>query len=194
MLHRPISIGESNVREHYARYLYGRGCIDRHFIINACNVPYSQRSRSIVIFSTLKASLNQTASVIQCRKLVNLLRALNSHTCGGVRTSSRLSSSIETTIGVQQRWPISPLMFNFVVDEPMKHGLGLLDVDIVLPIGKLRNRDYADKTMLVRACEACAEYTRQTRDGCSSIWQVHCTLKAQSAQRLDDNSLELCTR
>ena len=52
-------------------------------------------------------------------KFRNILQALYLHTTGRVRVYNELSDSFTTTSGVRQGCPISPFLFNFIIDAIM---------------------------------------------------------------------------
>ncbi|CAH8584158.1 unnamed protein product [Dicrocoelium dendriticum] len=84
-------------------------------------------------------------------KYVNIFRALYSNTTDRVRVYSDLSDRFPTTSGVRQGCPISPFLFNFIVDSIMECSLAEShDVDIeVLHVERLVDLNYADDIVLL---------------------------------------------
>ena len=88
------------------------------------------------------------------QKFVNLMRSLYSHTSGRVTVYGELSGRFETTISVRQGCPLSPFLFNFVMDKIMESALqNLQDVGVELGnSGKLCDLDYADDVICLFEC------------------------------------------
>ncbi|KER28264.1 hypothetical protein T265_04866 [Opisthorchis viverrini] len=57
------------------------------------------------------------------RKFVNIIRSLYSQSSGRVGVYGELPKSFRTQSGVRQGCPLSPFLFNFVIDEIMKRTL-----------------------------------------------------------------------
>ena len=56
-------------------------------------------------------------------KYVSIMKALYSHTTGRVRAYGQLSECFETSSGVRQGCPLSPFLFNFVMDDILGQAL-----------------------------------------------------------------------
>ena len=56
-------------------------------------------------------------------KYVRIMKALYSHTTGRVRAYGQLSECFETNSGVRQGCPLSPFLFNFVMDDILGQAL-----------------------------------------------------------------------
>ena len=84
-------------------------------------------------------------------KYINLMKALYAETSGRVRVYGHLSDSFPTTSGVRQGCPLSPFLFNFVVDMIMDITLqGLDDAGVeYFPVENLTDLDYADDIVLL---------------------------------------------
>ena len=67
--------------------------------------------------------LNILAQQGMPQKFVHIIRSLYSHTSGRVRVYGELSKSFPTKSGVRQGCPLSPFLFNFVIDEIMRRTL-----------------------------------------------------------------------
>ena len=68
-------------------------------------------------------------------RYVNILRALYAYTTGKVRVYGQLSQSFDTSSGARQGCPISPILFNFVIDKIMRNALAeheTVGVDLVM--------------------------------------------------------------
>uniref|UniRef100_UPI00339A3F21 reverse transcriptase domain-containing protein n=1 Tax=Acinetobacter baumannii TaxID=470 RepID=UPI00339A3F21 len=72
-----------------------------------------------------------------------------------------LSAAFPTVSGVRQGCPLSPFLFNFVIDEIMEECLkGTTESGVqVLPGDKLVDLDYADDIVLLFDCQATAQRT-----------------------------------
>ena len=80
------------------------------------------------------------------RKFVNIISSLYSKTSGRVRVYGELSKSFRTQSGVRQGCPLSPFLFNFVVDEIMRR---TLEVFRIASDENLVDLEYADDIVLV---------------------------------------------
>ena len=56
-------------------------------------------------------------------KYVGIMKALYSHTTGRVRAYGQLSEYFETSNTVRQGCPLSPFLFNFVMDDILGQAL-----------------------------------------------------------------------
>ena len=85
------------------------------------------------------------------RKFVEINRSLYSQTQGRVRVYGELSKSFPTRIGVHQGCPLSPFLFNFVIDEIMMQALeGLPKPGIHVITGEmLVDLEYANHIVLL---------------------------------------------
>jgi hypothetical protein len=85
------------------------------------------------------------------QKFVNIIRSLYSQTRGCVRVYGELSKSFSTNSGVRQGCPLSPFLFNFVIDEIMKRTLeGLQNPGVQIAAGEnLVDLEYADDIVLI---------------------------------------------
>ena len=84
-------------------------------------------------------------------KYKNVIRALYSRTTGRVRVYNELSDGFSTTSGVRQGCPISPFLFNFVIDAIMDCTLPRLqNAGIEISSGeRLVDLDYADDIVML---------------------------------------------
>ncbi|KER26552.1 hypothetical protein T265_06196 [Opisthorchis viverrini] len=85
------------------------------------------------------------------RKFVNIMRSLYSQTSGRVRVYGELSKSFRTQSGVRQGCPLSPFLFNFVIDEIMRRTLeGLQNPGVQIASEEnLVDLEYADDIVLM---------------------------------------------
>ena len=102
------------------------------------------------------------------------------HTTGKVRVYGQLSQSFDTSSGVRQGCPISPFLFNFVMDEVMHNALAeheTVGVDLVMG-ERLCDLEYADDVYVpFRYCGKCTAYFGQTCESFNSIRYVLFTFK-----------------
>ena len=54
---------------------------------------------------------------------VSIMKALYSHTTGRVRAYGQLSKCFETSSGIRQGCPLTPFLFNFVMDDILGQAL-----------------------------------------------------------------------
>ncbi|CAH8629789.1 unnamed protein product, partial [Schistosoma margrebowiei] len=126
ILRRLIKAREEQTRENQAGFRPGRGCIDQIFTLRqVLEHRCTFRRPTIVVFLDLKAAFDSVDREVlwQClslkgvpKKYINLIQALYSNTTGIVRAYSELSSELITSSGVRQGCPLSPFLFNFVVN------------------------------------------------------------------------------
>ena len=79
-------------------------------------------------------------------KYISILGTLYAYTAGKVRVYGQLSQSFDTPSGVRQGCPISPFLFNFVMDGVMRNVLAkheTVEVDLVMG-ERLCDLEYAD--------------------------------------------------
>ncbi|CAH8631509.1 unnamed protein product [Schistosoma intercalatum] len=83
----------------------------------------------MVVFLDLKAAFDSADREVlwQCvslkgvaQKCINLVKALYSNTTSLVRGYGELSSDFSTSSGVRQGCPLSPFLFNFIIDLLME--------------------------------------------------------------------------
>ena len=82
---------------------------------------------------------------------INLLKSLYSHSRGCVRVYDSLSPEFTTKSGVRQGCPISPFLFNFVIDSPPETAFSLSPHSGVqlLPGGTVSDLEYVDDVVLL---------------------------------------------
>jgi hypothetical protein len=84
-------------------------------------------------------------------KYVNLLKSLYAHSECRVRVYGQLTRAFSTSSGVRQGCPISPFLFNYIVDDILEGALkGSEDLGVeLLPGNKLTDIEYADDIALL---------------------------------------------
>ncbi|CAH8481648.1 unnamed protein product [Schistosoma intercalatum] len=119
---------------------------------------HTYRRPTMVVFLDLKAAFNSVDREIlwQClslkgvpQKYINLVKTLYSNTASRVRAYGELSSAFATLSGVRQGCPLSPFLFNFIIDLLMEitfSSTEFLGIDL-LP-GLLIDLEYADDIVL----------------------------------------------
>nr|CAH8860711.1 unnamed protein product [Trichobilharzia regenti] len=132
-MHRLSRTREEQTRENQAGFRPGRGCIDHIFTLRQIlEHRHTFRRPTIVIFLDLKAAFDSVDRKVlwQCltvkgvpRKYIALIKALYSNSRSRVRAYGELSSELVTTSGVRQGCPLSPFLFNFIIDMLMEVSL-----------------------------------------------------------------------
>ena len=165
---------ETQIREEQAGFRPGRGCIDQIFTLRQIlEQRHCYRQPTIAVFLDFKGAFdsvdrNALFSTLLCKgvplKYVNVLRALYAHTSGRVRVYGRLSPNFATASGVRQGCPISPFLFNFVIDVLMETCIKAAPTAgvHVLPGSKVLDLDYADDIVLLFDSHADAQLTLNT--------------------------------
>ncbi|VDO65945.1 unnamed protein product [Schistosoma margrebowiei] len=113
----------------------------------------------MVVFLDLKAAFDSIDREVlwQClslkgvpKKYINLIKALYSNTTGRVRAYGGLSSELITSSGVRQGCPLSPFLFNFVINVRLEITFSSSKFPGVelLPGGSLVDLEYADDIVL----------------------------------------------
>ena len=142
LLHHLTPARERNACEQQAGFRPNRGFVDQIFTLRRLlKTRHTHRRPTIMIFLDLKGIFDSVDRAAlfgtlhrkgMPQKFVNLLRSLYSHTSGRVRVYGELSGRFETTSGVRQGCPMSPFLFNFVMDKIMEYALqNLQDVGCV---------------------------------------------------------------
>jgi len=161
ILHRLSAVRESSIREQQAGFRPGRGCIDHIFTLRqVLEQRHEYRRPTILVFLDFKGAfdsvdrsvlLNTLVQQGMPLKFVNIIRSLYSQTRGCVRVYGELSKSFPSGSGVRQGCPLSPFLFNFVVDAVMKRTLeDLQNPGVQIMAGEnLVDLDYADDIVLL---------------------------------------------
>ncbi|CAH8658448.1 unnamed protein product [Schistosoma rodhaini] len=151
---------ELQTRENQAGFRPGRGCIDHIFTIRqVLEHRHAYRRPTMIVFLDLKAAFDSVDREIlwQClslkgvpEKYINLVKALYSNTISRVRAYGELSYDFTTSSGVRQGCPLSPFLFNFIIDLLLEITLSSTEstgIDL-LPGGPLSDLEYADDIVL----------------------------------------------
>jgi hypothetical protein len=161
ILNRLNAARDRSTREEQAGFRVGRGCIDQIFTLRQLlEHRHTYRRPTVVVFLDIRAafdSLNRAATWHCLRshgvpeKYVVLLESLYSHTLGRVRAYGKLSPPFAISSGVRQGCPISPFLFNFVMDDILQQTLCGRDAGGVelLPGNKITDLEYADDIALL---------------------------------------------
>ena len=131
---RLLAARESTTREQQAGFRPGRGCIDHIFTLRqVLEQRHVYRRPTISIFLDFKGAFDSVdRSVLMDTlthkgvpgKFVRIISSLYRSTTGRVRVYGELSKSFPTTSGVRQGCPLSPFLFNFIIDEILDHTIG----------------------------------------------------------------------
>lgn len=161
ILRRLETAREAQIREQQAGFRRGRGCIDNIFTLRqVLELRHVYRRPTIAVFLDFKGAFDSVDrySLMNTlimkgvpEKYVNILRALYAHTSGCVRVYGQLSNNFPTVSGVRQGCPLSPFLFNFVIDmiiDTTIQGLDNPGVDI-MPGEKIVDLEYADDIVLL---------------------------------------------
>ncbi|KER29536.1 hypothetical protein T265_13343, partial [Opisthorchis viverrini] len=126
------------------------------------HTPIAQRltQPTVVVFLDLKAAFDSVdrQALWQClwskgvpHKFLTLIKGLYTNSRNGVKVYGKLCPEFTTSTGVRQGCPLSPFLFNFVIDTIMKDALpasNACGVE-VLPGPPLTDIEYADDIALL---------------------------------------------
>jgi hypothetical protein len=161
ILRRLTEYRERQIRENQAGFRPGRGCIDHIFTLRQIlEHRHSFQRPTIVVFLDLKAAFDSVDRQVlwQClsikgvpSKILSLLKTLYTNSRGRVKVYGKLSPEFTTTSGVRQGCPLSPFLFNFVIDMMMELSLPASDTCgvEVLPGCSVKDIEYADDIALL---------------------------------------------
>ena len=161
LLRRLTAVRDSMTREQQAGFRPGRGCIDHIFTLRQIlEQRHLYKRPTILVFLDLKAafdSVDRSALLTTLvnegmpLKFVNIIHSLYSQTRGRVRVYGELSKSFLTTSGVRQGCPLSPFLFNIVMDVVMMRALqGLQNPGVHFFNGEnIVDLEYADDIVLL---------------------------------------------
>ena len=161
ILRRLTFARESLTREQQAGFRPGRGCVDHIFTLRQIlEQRHVYKRPTILVFLDLKAAFDSVdrsalmSTLVQQGmpvKFVNIIRALYSQTSGRVKVYGELSKSFPTTSGVRQGCPLSPFVFNMVIDAVMIRALeGLHNPGVHFINGEnIVDLEYADDIVLL---------------------------------------------
>ncbi|CAH8442066.1 unnamed protein product [Schistosoma haematobium] len=171
-------------RENQAGFRPGRGCIDHIFTIRqVLEHKHTYRRPTMVVFLDLKAAFDSVDRKILCQclslkgvpqKYINLVKALYSNTTSRVRAYGELSSTFATSSGVRQGCPLSPFLFNFIIDLLMEITFSSTEfsgIDL-LPGGPLIDLEYADDIVLFGEDADRIQSLGSTEQQCQNVWNA----------------------
>ena len=161
VLRRLTVARETLSREQQAGFRPGRGCVDQIFTLRqVLEQRHTYKRPTILVFLDFQGAfdsvdrsvlLDTLAHQGMPRKFVNIISSLYSKTSGRVRVYGELSKSFRTQSGVRQGCPLSPFLFNFVIDEIMRRTLeGLQNPGVQIASDEnLVDLEYADDIVLI---------------------------------------------
>ena len=146
-------------RDNQGGFRPGRGCIDQIFTLRrVLEHRYKNQqmtSACFIDFKTAFDSINREAlwRILLADgvppKLVNLIRAYYDSTSARVRVLGEESSPFSLTVGVRQGCPLSPVLFNFVIDWVMKQAVDASSGCRLSPNLLITDLDYADDIVIL---------------------------------------------
>nr|CAH8830770.1 unnamed protein product [Trichobilharzia regenti] len=146
----------------------------------------------VIIFLDLKAAFDSVDREVlwRClavkgipRKYIELIKALYSYSYSQVRAYGELSSELVTTSGVRQRCPLSPFLFNFIIDVLMDLTLSDFSdsrIDL-LPGNNLVGLEYADDIVLLGEDADEMQSSKHLEPQSTNVWHA-----IRSRQMQDD--------
>lgn len=149
---------DNNMREEQAGFRRGRGCIDQSNTLRIIveqslefNTPlYIAFIDFLRAFDTIKHSAIWRALDNKGvpSKIIKLIQNLYSDANISVLHEDMLSEPFQLTTGVKQGCPLSPMLFNIVLDEIMRH-VTRVPRGITWGFKRLEDLDYADDIALL---------------------------------------------
>jgi hypothetical protein len=156
---------ESQTREEQAGFRPHRDCIDHIFTLRQIMQQRKiYKQPTILVFLDLKSAFDSVCreALWHCLlkygvppKFVNILRSLYSNSESRVSVYGKQSKPFTTTSGVRQGCPISPFLFNFVIDDILTNALKdtqNFGVELI-PGPNLTDIEYADDIVLLGKSE-----------------------------------------
>ncbi|CAH8513614.1 unnamed protein product [Schistosoma haematobium] len=148
--------------------------------INKCKSDYFGKRRHPHLL--LKAAFDSVDREIlwQClslkgvpQKYINLVKALYSNTTNRVRAYGEPSSAFATSSGVRQGCPLSPFLFNFIIDLLMEITFSSTEFSgIDLLPGSLIDLEYADDIVLFGEDADKMQSFGSTEQQCHYVWNA----------------------
>ncbi|KER22108.1 hypothetical protein T265_09726 [Opisthorchis viverrini] len=161
ILRRLTEHRERQIRENQAGFRPARGCIDHIFTLRQIlEQRHCFQQPTMVVFLGLKAAFDSVdrQALWQClwckgvpHKFLTLIKALYANSSGRVKVYGKLSPESTTSNGVRHGCPLSPFLFNFVIDTIMEDSLPASNARgvEVLPGPPLTDIEYADDIALL---------------------------------------------
>lgn len=156
LLRRLSQTRELTAREEQAGFRPGRGCVDQIFTLRLILEHRRAYARpTIIVFLDIRAAFDAVdrEALWNClllngvpSKFVRIMKALYTNTSARVRVYNTLSDNFSIKSGVRQGCPISPFLFNFVIDDVIAKALvnsqsGGVEL---LPGSRVSDLEYAD--------------------------------------------------
>jgi hypothetical protein len=192
ILRRLTEYRERQIRENQAGFRPGRGCIDHIFTLRQIlEHRHCFQRPTMVVFLDLKSAFDSVdrQALWQCLsikgvppKLLSLIQLLYTNSRGRVKLFGKLSSEFATFSGVRQGCPLSPFLFNFVIDLMMEQSLPASDTCgvEVLPGCSVKDIEYADDIALLGSDPLQMQITLNNLMGITIRYALY-TCKVQSA-------------
>ncbi|KER32658.1 hypothetical protein T265_01342 [Opisthorchis viverrini] len=214
ILRRLTEHRERQIRENQAGFRLARGCIDHIFTLRQIlEQRHCFQQPTMVVFLDLKAAFDSVdrQALWQClwskgvpHKFLTLIKALYANSRGRVHVYGKLSPEFTTSSGVRQGCPLSPFLFNFVIDTIMEdslpasnargvevvHGPSLTDIEYADDIALLGSDPVVMQTILTNLNKSASRFgMRFTLAKCKVLlqdWMGSNSHIAHSWQRLGD--------
>jgi hypothetical protein len=159
ILNRFINFRDNKTRRNQAGFRRGRGCVDQIFSLRlALEHRYRYQRPTVTCFLDFTAAFDSIHRPSLWRileadglppKLLRLVKLFYIQPGNRVLVNGELSNRFETRTGVRQGCPLSPILFNFIVDWILKISLqGFSGVEIS-PRENITDLDYADDIVLL---------------------------------------------
>ena len=146
-------------RDNQGGFRPGRGCIDQIFtlrrVLEHRHKNQQETSACFIDFKTAFDSIDREAlwRILLADgvppKLVNLIRAYYDSTSARVRVLGEESSPFSLTAGVRQGCPLSPVLFNFLIDWVMNQAVDASSGCRLSPNLLITDLDYADDIVVL---------------------------------------------
>jgi hypothetical protein len=152
---------ELHYREEQAGFRSNRGCVDHIFTLRQIlEHRHVYRRPTCVVFLDIRGAFDSVdrSTLWACllrngvpEKYVSVLKSLYYQTSGRVRVYGKLSPPFAFSSGVRQGCPISPFLFNFVMDSILEDALSSISDKGVelLPGSRVADLEYADDIALL---------------------------------------------
>jgi hypothetical protein len=154
LLNRFQNIRDERTRENQAGFRPGRGCVDQIFSLRRIlehRSRYQQPTVTCFIdFASAFDSLHRLSlwRILEADglplKLINLIKAYYINPGCRVLINGEKTDRFETKTGVRQGCPLSPVLFNFVIDWVLEKSLDGSEGVNISPQQRITDLDYAD--------------------------------------------------
>jgi hypothetical protein len=154
LLNRFQSFRDGRTRVNQAGFRRGRGCSDQIFSLRRLlEHRYRYQQSTVTCFIDFASAFDSLHRLSLWRileadgvptKLINLIRAFYRHPGNRVLVNGEQTDRFETRTGVRQGCPLSPVLFNFVIDWILRLSLADFDGVHISPQHNITDLDYAD--------------------------------------------------